>query len=60
MYASEKQLRNEAKHLKELIDNLASNHGEEIAHLFGVISQQQEIIGKLQEQIDFIRDKIDE
>ena len=60
MYASEKALRNEAKHLKNQIDDLASTHGEEIRLLYDIISNQNEIINGLKEQINYIRDKIDE
>lgn len=59
MYASEKQLRNEAKHLKELIDSLAQSKGEEIDYLYSLISEQTSIINSLQEQITYIKNVIE-
>jgi predicted nucleic acid-binding Zn-ribbon protein len=60
MYASEKQLQNEAKHLKDAINDLATSHGEDIKYLYSLISRQNETINELYDQIDFLKSKIDE
>lgn len=60
MYASEKQLQNEAKHLKDAINDLASSHGDEIRYLYELINEQNTTINSLYEQINFLKSKIDE
>jgi hypothetical protein len=59
MYASEKQLQNEAKHLKALIDDVAATRGEEIEYLFSLITAQNEKIKLLQEQVNFLRNSVE-
>lgn len=60
MYASEKQLQNEARQLKNAINDLADTHGEEIKYLFELINNQKSMISDLYDQINYLKDKIDE
>lgn len=58
MYATEKYVKLEVKELKELINNLASDQGGDIQHLYQQFLAQREVINTLQQQLVELRDSV--